>query len=112
MFEPYFGLGFAYQGTKFYGNYLPVADNGVSTQPTNYSVTDQPLLGKTGVTVINVTTGIEYQLENTGNLFVHLFAEVNYGIVVSSAASNRAFSGTTPASPSSVNVGINFGILK
>jgi hypothetical protein len=111
-FEPYAGVGFTYQGTKFYGNYLPFTDNGISTQTTNYSVTDPPLLGKTGFALLNLTTGVEYQLESTCNLFIHLFAEVNYGVAVSSAASNHSFSGTAPASPASVSVGINFGILK
>jgi len=110
-FEPYTTVGFSRQQTKFYGNYLPSADNSTTGQ-NNYSVTDQPLLGKTGFTQMNVGAGIEYQLENCNNLFVHLFAEINYGVLISSNASRTAFSGTRLSTPTTVSLGISFGIIK
>ena len=109
-FEPYVTLGFARQQTKFYGNYLPM-DNGMLPQ-TNYSVSEQPLLGKAGFTQLNTGIGVEYQLTSCNTTFIHLFAEVGYGVMISSRASNASFSGTRLSNPTTLSLGINFGILK
>lgn len=111
-FEPYVNMGLSYQATKFFGSYLPVAENGTSTQSTNYSSTDSPLLGKAGFTIMNVAAGVEYQLESNNNLFIHLFAEASYGMMINAHSSNTAFNGTTIVNPSAITVGINCGILK
>lgn len=110
-FEPYASVGFTYQRNSYYGYYLPTSENGAVVQ-TNYSSTEQPLLGRTGFTMMNVGAGIEYQLQSENNLFIHLFAEVNYGFLVASNASIQAFKGTTPNNQSSISFGINLGILK
>ena len=110
-FEPYISLGLARQQTKFYGNYLPSTDDGLATS-TNYSATEQPLLGKTGSTQINTGVGVEYQFETCAATFIHLFAEIDYSVLISSHASNQAFSGTRQSNPTSFSLGINFGISK
>jgi hypothetical protein len=110
-FEPYVLAGISYQQTKYFGTYL-LNDNTTSTTPYNYSTTEQPLLGKTGFTQMNVAAGVEYQLQDFQNLFIHLFAEVGYGTGLHSTASNKVFSGTTTTNPMWVSVGINFGIIK
>ncbi|MBI3220043.1 MAG: hypothetical protein HYZ44_11055 [Bacteroidetes bacterium] len=110
-FEPYVSVGASYQQAKFYGYYLPTDDDGKPVS-TNYSNTDSPMLGKTGSTFINVTTGVEYQLESDTHMFLHLFAEVNYGILISSQSSNASFNGTTPSNLSALSVGISFGSIR
>jgi hypothetical protein len=59
-----------------------------------------------------MSLGIEYQLENNNDLFIHLFAEVGYGFALASNASRRDFKGTAPTNLSSISIGINCGILK
>jgi len=110
-FEPYVTLGLARQQTKFYGNYLPVTENGI-VPPANYSAAEQPLLGKAGFTQLNTSVGVEYQLTSCNTTFVHLFAEVGYGVSISSRASNQAFVGTRLSNPTTFLLGINFGIIK
>jgi len=109
-FEPYVTLGLAHQQTKFYGNYLP-QDNGIAPL-ANYSNSEQPLLGKTGFTQMNTGVGVEYQLTSCNTTFIHLFAEVGYGVSISSSASNLAFAGTRLSNPTTFSLGINFGIIK
>jgi hypothetical protein len=108
--EPYATVGLTRQLTKFYGDYLP-AENGAAPQ-TNYSLTEQPLVGKTGFTQMNLGVGVEYQLESCSNVFIHLFAEAGYGVLISSGSSNRSFSGTTLSNPATISLGLNFGISK
>ena len=110
-FEPYVMLGLAHQQTKFYGNYLPHIDNGV-VPPTNYSVSEQPLIGKAGFIQMNTGVGVEYQLESCNATFIHLFAEIGYGVLISSNASNASFSGTRLSNPTTLSLGIHFGIVK
>ena len=109
-FEPYVSIGLARQQTKYYGNYLP-SDNGI-TPPVNYSVTEQPLLGKTGFTQLNSAIGVEYQIQSCNTTFVHLFTEMGYGFLISSNASNQPFSGTRLSNSTTFSLGINFGISK
>jgi hypothetical protein len=111
-FEPYVQAGVSYQQTKYFGTYLLSDNNNTSTTPYNYSTTEQPLLGRTGFTQMNMAAGVEYQLEDNNNVFIHLFAEVGYGKGINSTASNRSFAGTTTANPMWVSLGINFGIIK
>jgi hypothetical protein len=70
------------------------------------------LLGKTGFTQLNFGLGLEYQLESPAENFIHLFAEVGYGVVVSSIASNDSFKGTWANRASTITLGINLGIQK
>ncbi|MBS1506546.1 MAG: hypothetical protein JSS79_07870 [Bacteroidetes bacterium] len=110
-FEPYLQAGVSYQQTKYFGTYL-LSDQGAQATPYNYSTTEQPLLGRTGYTQMNMAAGVEYQLENNNDVFIHLFAEVGYGAGINATTSNRNFAGTTVANPMWVSVGINFGIIK
>ncbi|HCW08251.1 MAG TPA: hypothetical protein DGG95_12895 [Cytophagales bacterium] len=108
--EPYFNLGLAHQSTKFYGNYL-AGENGAPTN-SNYSSTDQPLLNVSQYNQMNAGVGVEYQLESSNRMFVHLFAEMNYGLLISSRANTAAFNKTVTQNPTSITLGINFGIIK
>lgn len=110
-FEPYVQTGISYQQTKYFGTYL-LSDQSAQPTPYNYSTTEQPLLGKTGYTQLNMAAGVEYQLETNNDVFIHLFAEVGYGTGINSTASNRNFTGTTVANPMWVSLGISFGIIK
>ena len=108
--EPYAVIGFAYQHTWFYGTYLPNLD---TTSPRyNYSSTSEPSVGKTGVTQLNLGLGLEYQLMSYKIVFIHLFAEMNYGVSILGTASNKVLSGTVPINPSMITVGMNFGVIK
>ena len=106
LFEPYATLGFGQQVSKFYGDYL-------STDTKNTSnAGNQPLLGKVSSTRLNIGAGVEMQLENDNQKFIHLFAEVTYGTPLSSKASNSAFSQTKVMNSMTFNFGVNFGIVK
>ncbi|MBI3483215.1 MAG: hypothetical protein HY015_09640 [Bacteroidetes bacterium] len=106
LFEPYAVLGMSQQVSKFYGNYL-------SNDPQNVSSsTSQPLLGKVNSTRMNVGAGVELQLENDFQKFIHVFAEVTYGAPLSSSASNSSFSQTKVMNAITFNLGVNFGIVK
>lgn len=110
-FEPYATIGFTYQQTKFYGNYLPTDENNRSTQG-NYSTTEAPLLGRIASDQMNIGAGVEYQLESSNDKFMHFFAEINYGVQLSQHASTTHFSGTNIANSTSITVGVSLGILK
>lgn len=109
-FEPYTKLSVATQFTKFYGTYLPSQDG--TPQSPNYSSTDQPLLNTSRINQVVAGVGVEYQLENCKNQFIHLFAEVTYGLLTTTKANNVAFNNTGITNPTTVSVGINFGIIK
>jgi len=109
--EPYSVVGITYQRTKFYGNYLPTANDGGRTQ-INYSSSEPPVLGRTGFAAISFGAGVEYQLESKNELFIHFFAEVGYGIKIGAIASNSSFDGTAPSNLTSISIGTSFGIMK
>jgi len=56
--------------------------------------------------------GLEYQLMSYKIVFIHLFAEMNYGVSILGTASNKVLSGTVPINPSMITVGMNFGVIK
>jgi len=106
LFEPYAVVGISQQSTKFYGDYL-------TSDPGNISSTDkQPYLGKVNSTRMNVGLGVELQLENDYEKFIHVFAEVSYGSPLSSSTSTLAFSQTKVMNSMSFSLGVNFGIVK
>lgn len=112
-FEPYAKLGLSTQRTKFYGNYLPAENRNKPADPNNnYSSFDQPLLSVSLYNQLNTGLGVEYQLENCKKMFIHLFAEMNYGVMISSRSSNVAFNRTITHNPLSFSVGVNVGIIK
>jgi hypothetical protein len=110
--EPYASIGFSFQKNTYRGNYLATAENGTSIESSNYSNSDSPILGRTGHGIMNTSLGVEFQLESENNLFIHLFAEVGYGVAFASHSSRKEFQGTAPAHLTSFSLGINFGIIK
>lgn len=105
-FEPYIVGGVSLRQTKFYGTYLDE-----STQK-NLSTSEQPLLGKVVTRQFHVGVGAEYQLENDQGDFIHLFAEVAYGVPVATRCTREVFDRTHILNPVSVSVGISFGKIK
>jgi hypothetical protein len=105
-FEPYLLGGLRQGQTKYFGQYL------ISDPDRNYSKSKEPLLGSTYSTQLVGGVGIEYQLENENNNFIHFFCELNYGNPIHEAASSQAFVGTRMKSSWTVIFGINFGTAK
>lgn len=106
LFEPYATASITQQVTKFYGSYL-------SSDPGNTSSADsQPYLGKVNTTRMNVGAGVELQLENDYQKFIHVFAEVTYGAPLGSSTSSVAFSQTKVMNAMTFSMGVNFGIVK
>lgn len=106
LFEPYVTAGVGQQMTKFYGNYLP--DDPQLTPGSN----SQPFLGKVASTRANIGVGVELQLENDYNKFIHVFTEITYGTSLGSFSSNSAFAQTKVTDAVTFNLGVNFGIVK
>lgn len=104
--QPYFAGGISQQHVKFYGNYLE--QNGSH----NYSTSEEPFLGRGATTQFNVGLGAEYQLENDRHDFIHLFAELTYGVPVAKRCTRDVFDGTHIINPFSINIGISFGKIK
>jgi hypothetical protein len=109
--EPYASIGFSFQKNTYRGNYLATAQNNTPVE-TNYSSSDSPILGRTSHGIMNTALGVEFQLESESNVFIHLFAEVGYGVALVSSSSRKEFKGTAPVNLTSFSLGINFGILK
>jgi hypothetical protein len=104
--EPYFLGGISQQHIKFYGNYLD------RTGTRNNSQSEEPYLGKEVTTQFNLGMGAEYQLENDQGDFIHLFAEVAWGIPVATRSTRRIFDRTHIVNPVTINIGIGFGKIK
>ncbi|MBA4056059.1 MAG: hypothetical protein C0490_15195 [Marivirga sp.] len=98
--------GVTVDNIKFYGHYL-----NDDKAKINYSVTNEPYLGKR--TQVNATGGIglEYQLPMEYD-FVHLFAEAKYAKPFQSSSNNESFRNTTTSDLSSISVGVSFGIIR
>jgi len=110
-FEPYFTAGVSYQEAQVYGSNLISSDRDAN-ESANYSTTDPPLAGKVFNTQLNLGAGIEYQLENDRDKFIHLFAEMTLGVPVHCSVSNHAFEGTRVLRPVNISIGAHFGIFK
>ncbi|MGE0590244.1 MAG: hypothetical protein AB7O48_16815 [Cyclobacteriaceae bacterium] len=104
--EPYFIASVSQQHISFYGNYL----DQIGTH--NYSTSEEQFLGRGVTTQYNVGLGAEYQLENGQGDFIHLFAEVAYGVPFATRCNSEIFDRTRIINPVSVNVGISFGKIK
>lgn len=104
--EPYIIGGISQQHVKFYGNYLD--ENGKH----NYSTSEEQFLGKGVTTQFNAGLGAEYQLENDEGNFIHLFAEVAFGVPVAMQGTRDVFDRTHITNPVSISVGISFGKIK
>lgn len=105
-FEPYLFSGLSGMKNRFYGYYL--SENTV----TNYSTTEMPYQGYVKSTQLLIGTGIEYQLENYNNDFVHLYLEVAYGTSVREVTNKSALQGTSIPSSLWITMGISFGKVK
>ncbi len=104
--EPYLSTGFELGVSSFFGNYMS------SDKVINYSITKEPLIGKTYSTKINLGAGVELHYENDQRQFLHFFAELRYGIPISTAANVVDLSGTVSKNLMGVLLGIQFGIIK
>lgn len=102
--EPYSVFRVAYQRMKYFGTYL--GDSPI----TNYSVSQEPVLGTVDYLQINAGLGLEYQLVNLSGNFVHLFAEATAGQSVIARASKGAFRDTGMAMPVNIVIGVSFGM--
>lgn len=105
--EPYFICGVSQQHIKFYGHYLDQHQG-----KRNYSTSEEQFLGRGITTEFNVGLGAEYQLENDQGDFIHLFAEVTYGVPVATRCTREVFDRTRIINPVAINVGISFGKIK
>ena len=104
--EPYFVGGMAQQHIKFYGNYIN------TNATSNYSISREQFQGKVVTTQFNVGLGAEYQLENDHGDFIHLFAEVTYGVPIATQCTREVFESTHIITPVSSSIGISFGKIK
>lgn len=104
--EPYFVGGVTQQQIKFYGNYL----DGDATP--NYSTSEEQFLGKGIYTQFNMGLGAEYQLEDDDGNFIHLFAEVAYGVPVTTQCTRVVFDHTHITNPVFISIGVSFGKIK
>jgi hypothetical protein len=109
--EPYASIGLTFQKNSYRGNYLSTDQNNNPVQ-SNSSSSDAPLLGRTNHELVNTALGVEYQLESSNKLFIHLFAEVGYAFEVASGSTRKDFNGTSPTNLSSFSVGISFGSFR
>lgn len=102
--EPYILADLNFQLTRYYGSYLPNSEPVIGI--------DQPLLGNTFNTQVRLGTGLEFQLENVEDRFIHLFAEGGVGIPFYTTSSNSSFANTRSGNQLWLTVGIDFGIVK
>lgn len=98
--------GVTMDNVKFYGHYL-IDDKA----KINYSVTNEPYIGKRTQVGATGGLGIEYQLPLDYN-FVHLFAEAKYSSPFQSATNNESFTNTSISDSSSISVGVSFGMVR
>lgn len=106
LFEPYAVLSVTQQVAKIYGNMLS------ENQQIKTGSTTQAFLGNINSTRVNAGAGIELQLENNDQKFVHVFAEFTYGARLSEDVAKGVFSHTQMTSAMNFNLGVNFGITK
>lgn len=104
--EPYFIGSISQQHIKFYGNYLDQSGT------RNNSTSKEQFLGKVVTTQFNVGLGAGYQLENVNGDFIHLFAEVAYGVPFATRCPREVFDRTHIINPVSIGIGISFGKIK
>jgi hypothetical protein len=103
--EPYIVGGINQSQTKYFGTYMN------KDERINYSKGDEELQGRTNSTNIMGGVGLEYQLENENQNFIHFFTEFNYMSPLYNSASSQ-FEETKFKSSCAVVFGINFGIIK
>lgn len=104
--EPYVKGGASLQQIKFFGTYLNTGAQ------QNFSTSEEELLGKTVTTQFTVGVGAEYQLESDYGDFIHLFAEVVYGIPGVVRSTREVLDQTYVINPVTICVGISFGKIR
>lgn len=104
--EPYLVGNISYQCTKFFGTYLD------DDATTNYSVSEEKVLGR--VDALRATGGFggEMQLWSANGQFIHLYSEVLTGMSMRTHYSNESFAETFSRRPARLTVGISVGIGK
>lgn len=105
-FEPYLVATTGYQRSKFFGAYLP------GDAVPNYSVAEFPALGQISRVKAGVGMGVEWQLRNDTQHFIHLFSEVVMSTSLATAGSNVAFAKTSVVNPLRFTVGLSFGLSR
>lgn len=98
--------GVSMDNIKFYGHYLIADKSGI-----NYSVTNEPYIGKRSQISAAGGLGLEYQFPMEYD-FVHLFAEAKYARPFQSASNNESFRNTAICPLSSISVGVSFGLIR
>lgn len=98
--------GITMDDIKFFGHYL-IADK----TNINYSVTNEPYLGKRTQFNATVGVGLEYRLPMEYD-FVHLFVEAKHGRPFQSLTSSDSFINTKISDLTSISVGVSFGIIR
>jgi len=97
-----------------YSSALPPADPfaGDPNKPTpNVQHTSSSYLGKMAINRATIGGGIEAHIPGATR-FVNLFAEIKYGIPLSTRTRNSSFENTKVSSQLTINFGINFGLSK
>jgi hypothetical protein len=106
-FEPYVLAGISQMKNKFYGYYLPDA-----LAKLNRSFSEDPYVGSVMTTHLLIGMGVEYQLENNHNDFIHLYTEVSLGRNVRTIATRDELSHSVVPTSLWITVGISFGKFK
>lgn len=104
--EPYVVGGVSLQRINFYGTYL---NDGTQH---NYSISEEELLGKKRTAQLSAGLGAEFQLESDYGDFIHLFAEMLYGIPAIDRSSREVFNHTHIINPVTISVGISLGKIR
>jgi|GEM_PF-1180557 len=104
--EPYLIGEVSLQQIKFYGSYL----NDGTHQ--NLSISEEEILGKTRTTQFSGGFGAEFQLESDYGDFIHLFAEVLYGVPAVDRSNRKVFNDTHMINPVTIRVGVSLGKIR
>lgn len=102
-FHPYINGILIYQHERFYGTYI-------GNHIVNYSLGEDPLLGKLNWVQASLGFGMEYRLDTEPGKFLSVFLAGKYGVPFLFKSSNEHFSQTEISSAATLLVGVAFGI--
>jgi hypothetical protein len=103
-FRPYLLAGLDHGAYQMHGFYD-------GREHINYSVSEDPLLGRVITNMVNVGAGIEYRIRTEG-YFLSFFGETRYGKKISSTFSNHLFWDTQFSNQLTMSVGVSFGYYR
>jgi len=106
-FEPYLIVGAERSSTRLYGFYA----NGNEGAKINYSVSDEPYIGKIITSKVNLGAGLEYRLPGP-KYFFNVFGEVKYGCQMGTNTNYARLKETTASNVLSMNIGVSIGYHK